>query len=70
MRSTMKTETIRDKSGNLRGYFQEESSGRLVLRDKSGNFRGSYDSKSGVTRDRTHNIVAQHGNQLGTLIDW
>lgn len=60
-------EPIRDFSGKILGYIQEEPSGDKTVRDFYGRILGYYDKSQNVTRDFYKRIVAR-GDASSALV--
>lgn len=63
----MAKEYVRDAWGVIKGSYEQQSNGDIVVRDFHGRILGRYDAKQNVTRDFYGWIVAK-GNAIGMLI--
>lgn len=58
---------IRDWTGKILGYIEEESNGDVIARAFSGLILGKYDKAFDVTRDFSGKILFK-GNQAAALV--
>jgi hypothetical protein len=61
----MSTEIVKD--GQVIGYVETRSDGKLMAKDTRNRIRGYYDSKTNETRDFTYKVVGQ-GNLLAAMV--
>ncbi len=63
----MSREIIKDFSGRIIGYLDEQSNGDIIAKDAGGRILGRYDRGLNVTKDAYGKILFK-GNMAGSLI--
>ncbi len=60
-------EALRDFSGTIIGWLEEDSNGNQTLRDFPGRILGTYDKNSNTTREFSGRVIGR-GNILTMLL--